>query len=53
VGRDPNDQYFPLEFVVVEKENTDSWKWFLENLLDDIGYISTHRWVFISDQQKV
>src|ERR1044072_4074357 len=25
LGRDPNDQYYPLEFVVVEFECTDSW----------------------------
>ena len=53
VGRDPNDQYFPLAFAVVETECKDSWRWFLSLLLDDIGDISTNRWVFISDQQKV
>ncbi|XP_014494665.1 uncharacterized protein LOC106756666 [Vigna radiata var. radiata] len=37
VGRDPNDQYFPLAFAV---------------LLDDIGGIDCQRWIFISDQQK-
>lgn len=50
VGRDPNDQYFPLAFGVVEMETKDSWKWFLDLLLRDIG---EYRWVFISDQQKV
>lgn len=29
VGRDPNDQYFPLEFRVVETETKESWRWFL------------------------
>nr|KYP71449.1 hypothetical protein KK1_010708 [Cajanus cajan] len=52
VGRDPNDQYFPLAFVVVENETKESWRWFLTFLLEDIGDITTHRWVFISDQQK-
>ncbi|WOL00674.1 hypothetical protein Cni_G09387 [Canna indica] len=52
VGRDANDQYFPLAFAVVESETKDSWKFLLELLLDDIGDVRTHRWVFMSDQQK-
>ncbi|XP_058747019.1 uncharacterized protein LOC131620008 [Vicia villosa] len=51
VGRDPNDQYFPLEFGVVETETRDSWKWFIDLLMGDIG--EDRRYVFISDQQKV
>ncbi|XP_045816626.1 uncharacterized protein LOC123909782 isoform X2 [Trifolium pratense] len=51
VGRDPNDQYFPLAFGVVETETKESWRWFLTLLLEDIG--QEKRWVFISDQQKV
>jgi hypothetical protein len=51
VGRDPNDQYFPLAFGVVETETTESWRWFLQLLMDDIG--KDNRFVFISDQQKV
>jgi hypothetical protein len=51
VGRDANDQYYPLAFGVVENETKESWRWFLTLLLEDIG--SEKRWVFISDQQKV
>jgi hypothetical protein len=51
VGRDPNDQYFPLAFGVCETETKESWRWFLTLLLEDIG--QEKRWVFISDQQKV
>jgi len=51
VGRDANDQYYPLAFGIVEVENKKSWRWFLTLLLDDIG--TEKRWVFISDQQKV
>ena len=53
VGRDRNDQYFPLAWAVVEGENKDSWTWFLNNLLHDIGSMRERRWVFISDRQKV
>ena len=53
VARDPNDQYFPLAFVVVENECKETWRCFLTLLLEDIGDIQSNRWVFISDQQKV
>ena len=51
VGRDANDQYYPLAFGVVEVENKESWGWFLTLLLEDIG--TDKRRVFISDQEKV
>ncbi|XP_057433911.1 uncharacterized protein LOC130726623 [Lotus japonicus] len=51
VARDPNDQNFPLAFAVVESECKESWQWFLDLLLLDIG--PDRRWIFISDQQKV
>ncbi|GAU15822.1 hypothetical protein TSUD_236380 [Trifolium subterraneum] len=50
LGRDANDQYYPLAFGVVENETKDSWRWFLTLLLEDIG--REKRRVFISDQQK-
>ena len=53
IGRDPNDQYFPLAFAVVETETKESWRWFLTLLLEDIGDVRSNRWVFISDLQKV
>ena len=28
VGRDPNDQYLPIAFFVMENETKDIWKWF-------------------------
>ncbi|KAH7839403.1 hypothetical protein Vadar_003713 [Vaccinium darrowii] len=50
VGRDPNEEYFPLAFAVVEAENKDSWMWFISLLLDDVG--SDRTYTFTSDQQK-
>ena len=37
VGRDPNDQMLPLAYVVVEVECKDSWTWFLQLLIEDVG----------------
>jgi hypothetical protein len=51
VGRDSNDQYFPLAFGVVENETKESWRWFFELLMENLG--KDNRYVFISDQQKV
>jgi len=53
VARDPNDQYFPLAFVVVENECKETLRCFLLILIDDIRDSQSNRWVFISDQQKV
>ncbi|KAG4950031.1 hypothetical protein JHK86_043270 [Glycine max] len=52
VGRDPNDQYLPIAFVMVENQTKDTWKWFLKLLINDIGDIEVNKWIFISDQQK-
>jgi len=54
IGRDPNDQMLPIAFVVVEGETKDSWKWFLELLIADLGGTRLcNTYIFISDQQKV
>ncbi|KAI5388074.1 hypothetical protein KIW84_073964 [Lathyrus oleraceus] len=50
VGRDPNDQYFPLTFGVVETETKDNWRWFLQMLMEYVG--QDNKYIFISDQQK-
>ncbi|XP_052724073.1 uncharacterized protein LOC108346627 [Vigna angularis] len=43
----------PLAYVVVEVENKDSWQWFLELLIDDLGGQElSSRITYISNQQK-
>ncbi|WOK98067.1 hypothetical protein Cni_G06777 [Canna indica] len=37
---------------MVEIENKETWRWFLELLLDDIGSVEHMCWTFMSDQQK-
>ena len=37
VARDPNEEYFLLAYAVVEVETKDSWTWFINFLLADIG----------------
>ncbi|WVZ12836.1 hypothetical protein V8G54_017366 [Vigna mungo] len=53
VGRDGNDQMLPIANVVVEVENKESWTWFLEHLIEDLGGEAVCvGCTFISDQQK-
>lgn len=52
VGRDGNNQMYPIAWAVVEKENNESWDWFCGILFKDIEVHSGEGWVFISDQQK-
>ena len=54
VGRDGNDQMLRIAYAVVEVKNKDSWTWFLELLIEDIGGIQLcTRCTWILDQQKV
>jgi len=51
VGRDANNQIYPIAWVVVEYDNKG---WFLGHLQKDINiHIGAAGWVFITDQQKV
>ncbi|KAI8566916.1 hypothetical protein RHMOL_Rhmol02G0079600 [Rhododendron molle] len=52
IGKDANEQMYPLAVAVVEAETKDSWMWFLDNLLDVIGRPEEKDWTFISDRQK-
>ena len=54
VGRDANNQIYPIAWGVVCVENKDTWTWFLENLRDDLGLgANGFGVVLMSDQHKV
>ncbi|KAM0861761.1 hypothetical protein ACQ4PT_045688 [Festuca glaucescens] len=52
VGVDPNDCIFPIALAIVEVEDTNSWKWFLSTLKEDLAIENTRPWTIISDRQK-
>ncbi|XP_058763696.1 uncharacterized protein LOC131637121 [Vicia villosa] len=52
VGRDANNQIYPIAYVVVEAETKYSWQWFLHILLEDLGAFNDRCYGFISDQHK-
>ncbi|XP_023762712.2 uncharacterized protein LOC111911153 [Lactuca sativa] len=52
MSRDANNNIFLIAWVVVEVENKETWKWFLDLLLDDIEMGIGHGLTLISDQHK-
>ncbi|KAL3509677.1 hypothetical protein ACH5RR_029078 [Cinchona calisaya] len=52
VGIDPNDFIYPIAYAVVEIENKNSWRWFIEHLKYDLEIYDQQSWTFISDRQK-
>ncbi|XP_061370246.1 uncharacterized protein LOC133312964 [Gastrolobium bilobum] len=52
VGKDGNENMYPIAFAVVEAETRDSWQWFMQLLLNDIGTFEEKGWVIMSDRQK-
>ena len=51
VGKDANYMY-PIAMAVVKAETKDSWTWFLEVLVTDLG-LTRHGFIFILDRLKV
>ncbi|WOL05719.1 hypothetical protein Cni_G14448 [Canna indica] len=52
IGRDWNDQMFPLAWAVVQVESHDTRSWFLKLLKEDLNITYGFGWTIISDQQK-
>ncbi|GKU90770.1 hypothetical protein SLEP1_g4721 [Rubroshorea leprosula] len=52
VGRDANDQMYPLAWAAVDVEKIETWRWFSEKLQSDMQIGSGNRFTFILDQQK-
>ena len=53
VAMDGNNAFFVIAYAIVESESKDTWSWFLQLLLGDIGDYKEHGYNFITDQQKV
>jgi len=54
IGTDPNNKMFPISYVVVDGETKETWAWFLDLLVNDLGGPTRcGQYTFISDQQKV
>lgn len=53
VGRDANNQIYPVAWAVVQTENSDNWLWFVQRLKADLVLGDGSRFVLISDGSKV
>ncbi|KAG8379804.1 hypothetical protein BUALT_Bualt07G0127400 [Buddleja alternifolia] len=49
---DPNNCIFPICYCVTEGEDFNTWKWFLELLINDLGIYDQQKWTFVLDRQK-
>nr|GEY32710.1 hypothetical protein [Tanacetum cinerariifolium] len=52
MGRDENNQMFPIAWVVVNVENNDNWEWFLACLCEDLRLNSGVYMIVILDGHK-
>ncbi|XP_062085382.1 uncharacterized protein LOC133791471 [Humulus lupulus] len=50
VAYDANNQLFPMAFAIVDSENHDSWKYFLQKLREAIGEVENL--VYVSDRHQ-
>lgn len=53
VAKDCNNKTFPISWVVVEKENAETWTWFFRMLFEDLGIVDGLGWTFMSDKHRV
>lgn len=53
IGRNANNQIFPIAWAVVCVKNKDNWIWFMELLMDDLETQGGRGLTIISDQHKV
>ncbi|KAF2317821.1 hypothetical protein GH714_041136 [Hevea brasiliensis] len=52
VARDGNSQMFLIAWCIVEVENENRWRWFLERLFEDLNLVDGLGLTLVSGQQK-
>ena len=53
VGRDANDQRYPVAWIVFRSETKANWIWFLHHLKEDLDLTDGNNFTIVSDMQKV
>ncbi|XP_052625699.1 uncharacterized protein LOC128132783 [Lactuca sativa] len=52
ISRDANNHIYPIAWAVVSVESKETWKWFIDLLIEDLGMGVGHGLTLISDQHK-
>ncbi|KAL0431190.1 UNVERIFIED_CONTAM: hypothetical protein Sradi_0745000, partial [Sesamum radiatum] len=52
VGVDPSNNLYPIAYAVVSSEKRETWKWFLNLLMEDLNIERDYEYTFISYKQK-
>ncbi|XP_013713395.2 uncharacterized protein LOC106417082 [Brassica napus] len=52
VGRDANNQIYPVAWEIVQVEDADNWKWFIQRVKSDLDLKNGEGFTLISDKQK-
>nr|KAJ0206283.1 hypothetical protein LSAT_V11C500291090 [Lactuca sativa] len=52
IDRDANNHIYPIVWAVVSVESKETWKWFIDLLIEDLGMGVGHGLTLISDQHK-
>ncbi|XP_023741187.1 uncharacterized protein LOC111889284 [Lactuca sativa] len=52
IGRDGNNQVYPIAWVVIDVENKDNWEWFIKLLVEGLGLELGEGLTVISGQHK-
>ncbi|XP_062114511.1 uncharacterized protein LOC133825611 [Humulus lupulus] len=52
IGIDAENSMFPIAYAICEKENTETWTWFLTLLKEDLSEVDHRNFTMISDRQK-
>lgn len=51
IGIDPNNSQYSIAYAIVQKENSDSWTWFLRILVEDIQIERLAAFIIMSDKK--
>ena len=52
MGKDGNNQLFPIAWAIVQKETSETWTWFIDLLKSNLGLVDGLGWV-VSDMKKL
>ena len=49
MGKDGNNQLFPIAWAIVQKETSETWTWFIDLLKYDLAIVDGLEWALVND----